>query len=1065
MGERRTAPWLCDENGNPLDERQIELAMTDDANLIVNAGPGSGKTRVLVAHYLDLLMRYSDWDIESVVAVTFTEKAAAEMKERISRVLLRARREVSLPKWLNRIDEILEHLAEAPIGTIHSFCARLLRRFALEAGVDPSFRILDELEAQTLKTKVCRQWLWSKLSGTSDPNSSDAQKVVECWGFEEAVKLLAKMLNLRLLAEHLRSKCKPILHRVGEMEEPELALEQCYEHVAAAYDAEKAKINALDYDDLLLLVWKLLKGNEQVRQRVRQTYKRILVDELQDSDRIQVEILSLICGWGENEHSGVLFFGVGDSQQSIYGFRNADVSVFNELWNWAKNRFGWRRESLDKNYRSVSPLVELTNYAFERIFKVSESPNEVEQKVRMPLQPMQAVRGGSDDTAPIEFAFFKIKGRPSKWQKLRLEADWIARRILELRKDGIAYRDIALLLRELVNASAFEDALRRYGIPYHIITGYGFFETTEARDLLNFLQVLAEPDNDLALACWLRSPMVGVSDETLFAIFGNSTDAANWLRWGDYSEGTEIPLPNSERKKLEFARNLLKEAQKRVDRISIRELLEWIIGETGYEAIAAALPHGRQRLANIRKFVRMAQQLSEDMKLNLRGLTRYAKALLEGEVRVGEPPLAGATADAVQVMTIHAAKGLEFPVVIVPMLGEVSEPDRTRENLIATPEIGLAVRLRDELGEGRRTERFDAVDEVRQIRERAELERLLFVAWTRAKDKLILVGTESESNPRRQSEQGRWRNWLQLVADTLQVPIGEKRDEPIQVAGSIPVRLAGETIELADLSRKIGGLDVADIEAVKWLKCPETIPSSDELPEPPNFDLHLAEPSVFRLSVTDLIESEPEPQRTFPSHTLTELSPVEAGLIVHHCLQRGLTSPSDEQIRWLAQTVGADPDAALSDAEVLRWFVANACKSAAWRYAETALQKWRELDFLIRLTPSDGHPPIELIGRWDLLVKGDEWLVVDFKTDKVASLEDAKSRVDNRYLTQAKAYALAVHRVFGAESVRVVFVFVNSSEPHEVELRFASSDWEKIAEALCQKSIRYIEAQRTLSRF
>ncbi|MCX7642696.1 MAG: UvrD-helicase domain-containing protein [Armatimonadetes bacterium] len=1063
MGERRTVPWLCDENGNPLDERQIELAMFDDANLIVNAGPGSGKTRVLVAHYLELLMRHISWDVESVVAITFTEKAAAEMKERISRVLLRSRQEVSCLEWSHRVEEILEHLPEAPIGTIHSFCARLLRKFALEAGVDPSFRILDELEAQTLRTEVCKRWLWSKLSDTSDPIALDAQKVVGHWGFNRAVELLEGMLKTRLLIEHRKEKGEPILHRVGELEEPELALERCYECVAKAYDDEKTSINALDYDDLLLRTWKLLKTNEEVRNRIRQTYRRILVDELQDTDRVQVEILSLICGWDSDKPKEVKFFGVGDSQQSIYGFRNADVSVFNELWNQAKSRFGWRRESLDKNYRSVPALVELTNYAFERIFRVSESPEEVEQRVRMPLQPMKAVRK-SDISTPIEFAFFKIKGNPSKWRKLRLEAEWIAKRICELHECGISYSDIALLLRDLVNASAFEDALRRYGIPYHIITGYGFFETMEARDLLNFLRVLAEPDNDLALAAWLRSPMVGVMDETLFAIFGTNSNALLWLRGILTDDDLELPLPDSEREKLKRARTLLKESQERVDKVSIRELLEWVIRETSYDVIVAALPHGKQRLANIRKFVRMAQQLSEDMKLNVRGLTRYAQALVEGEVRIGEPPLAGAKAEAVQIMTIHAAKGLEFPVVILPMLGEVSKPGGTKESIIATPEVGLAVRLRDESGEGRRTERFEAVDKVRQIRETAELERLLFVAWTRAKDRLILVGTQSENSQQKQKTQKQWGTWLQLVADTLQVPIGEKRDEPFPIAGKIPVLLMGETVKETDLPQKIGKPAVSDTEAAKWLEHPATIPKV-ELPEPIDLDLPSREPSVLKLNVTDLVEFELEAMQTRSSPTLTELSPIEAGLIVHQCLQRGLTSLSDKQILWLAQTVGADPNAALRDAETLSKFLANAYKSDAWRYAESAPKKWRELDFRIWIDPKGEHPPIELAGRLDLLVMGDEWLVVDFKTDRVASFEEAKSRVDNQYLTQAQAYALAVHLVFGAESVKVAFVFVNSSEPFEVKLEFKSEDWEDIAESLRLKSLCYVsKSQQTLSK-
>jgi len=1047
MCEQKTVPWLCDEEGNPLDEYQKELAVSDDANLIINAGPGSGKTRVLVAHYLHLLMTREDWDIESVVAITFTEKAATEMKERISRVLLRTRRVAQLPQWRDRASEILEHLPEAPIGTIHSFCARLLRRFALDAGVDPSFRILDELEAQTLRGRVCERWLWQNISSQL-PRSEDAQKVVGHWGFSRAAELLSKMLELRSLIEYRKAKCEPIICRVGELTDAEEALERCYEEVAKAYDDEKAQINALDYDDLLLRTWKLLRDNETVRRQIRAMHRRILVDELQDTDRVQVEILRLICGWDEEEPTGILFFGVGDSQQSIYGFRNADVSVFNELWTKAETQRGWRRARLDKNYRSVPSIVELTNHAFERIFTVSEKANEVEQRVRMSLQRMKPVRPEPENSSPIEFAFFKVAGKVNKWQKLRLEAEWIAKRISELHKEGFAYKDIALLLRELVNSTVYEDALRRHGIPYHIITGYGFFETMEARDLLSFLQVLSEPDNDVALASWLRSPMIGVSDETLFWVFGQSSSLS-----GNPLENIPNDLPDSEQEKLQRAKKLLNEAKGKADILSVRELLEWIIRETSYDAIAAALPQGRQRLANIRKFVRLAQQLSEDLKLNIRGLTRYAKALLEGEVRIGEPPLAGATADAVQVMTIHAAKGLEFPVVIVPMLGEVNAPESSREILVATPDKGLGVRLYDEAGESldrkkdERMKRFAAVDDVRKIRERAESERLLFVAWTRAKDKLILVGTESEGQGRRigqRSQQGGWANWLQLVADTLQVPVGERRDEPFNVDG-VSVWLKGETMSADEARRKGKEFSQTETEAVKWLHEPDSIPSL----EAPKLDLPDLKPSVLRLSVTDLVEKDGQakPKATVGEQTLL---PQEAGLIVHYCLQRQITSPTNEQIKWIALTVGADANAALARASDLRRFVENAAKSSAWQQAQKAYDRWHELDFRIWL---DGEPPVELAGRWDLIAKGDEWLVVDFKTDLVDTAEKAKQLFDERYFVQAQAYALAAHKVFSADFVKVVFVFVNSDRPHEVALSFTHEDWAGIAESLRQKAL------------
>lgn len=1056
MRDRRTVPWLQDEKGEELDEMQIELAITDDANLIINAGPGSGKTRVLVAHYLDLLMKHENWDIDAVVAITFTEKAAAEMKERITRILLNTRQKAELKKWRDRAAKILEHLPHAPIGTIHSFCARLLRHFALEAGIDPSFRILDELEAQILREKVCEQWLWENLSSRSSQNFEEAQKVVRHWGFERASKLLSKMLTLRPLIEYRKAKGEPIICSIGDLTDEEKALEKCYEGIVKAYDDEKAQINALDYDDLLLRVWKLLRDDEAVRRKIRGIHRRILVDELQDIDRIQAEILRLICGWGEEKPTGVLFFGVGDCQQSIYGFRNADVSVFNELWRETENRLGWKRSRLGKNYRSTPSIVAITNYAFERIFKVSERADAIEQRVRMPLQPMEPVRSETGSLPHVELAFFKVPEGTNKWLKLRVEGDWIGQRIRELKESGFAYKDIAVLLRDLVNSSVYQDALRFYGIPYHIITGYGFFETMEARDLLSFLQVLSEPDNDVALASWLRSPMVGVSDETLFWIFAKNRSPSDGF-WGTDLESS--PLPSSEREKLKRAKELLGEAKAKVDQIGIRELLEWVIKETNYETLVAALPQGRQRLANIRKFVRMAQQINEDLNLNVRGLTRYAQTLLESEVRVGEPPLAGATADAVQVMTIHAAKGLEFPVVIVPMLGEVSIEGKSPDILVAAPDKGIGVRLYDESGNSldrgdERMKRFSAVDDVRKVREIAELERLLFVAWTRAKDKLILVGTESGKGKQQKSVSERWENWLQLVADTLQVPIGEKLDKPLSVNG-VAVWLKGRTVseaELTEIARREREVELERIEAAKWLYDPKLIPNL----EAPNFDLPPLKPTVLRLSVTNLIEKQQSSRASGRSRERA-LMPQEAGLIVHYCLQRQIWSPTDEQIRWIASAVGADIDAVSEKVSELKRLVGNAVKSLAWDQALKAVRRWHELDFRIRL---DGDPPVELSGRWDLVAQSDEWLVVDFKTDMIGGAEEAKQIVEEVYIIQAQAYALAAHKVFNADPVRVVFVFVNSAHPLEINLRFSGEDWLKLSENLRSKALHFAALYR-----
>ncbi|MCX7777060.1 MAG: hypothetical protein N2381_03240 [Armatimonadetes bacterium] len=179
------------------------------------------------------------------------------------------------------------------------------------------------------------------------------------------------------------------------------------------------------------------------------------------------------------------------------------MSVFNELWEHAQKTCGWRAEQLSVNYRSIKPLVDLANHTFEHIFVASGKDDVLLQRIQTQLQKMTANREKTSDEPYVELAIFRPKNAQSKWQRLRVEADWIAQRILELTKNGVRQNEIAVLLRELVNASVYEDALRRNGIPYLIIAGYGFFGTMEARDLLTFCK--SSPNPMMKLRGWLGS--------------------------------------------------------------------------------------------------------------------------------------------------------------------------------------------------------------------------------------------------------------------------------------------------------------------------------------------------------------------------------------------------------------------------------------------------------------------------------------------------------------------------------------------------------------------------------
>jgi hypothetical protein len=231
---------------------------------------------------------------------------------------------------------------------------------------------------------------------------------------------------------------------------------------------------------------------------------------------------------------------------------------------------------------------------------------------------------------------------------------------------------------------------------------------------------------------------------------------------------------------------------------------------------------------------------------------------------------------------------------------------------------------------------------------------------------------------------------------------------------------------------------------VRWLEGCEPVP---DLPYN-SLDLPLAQLPFIRLSVTDLLP----PMAANEKGGGEEQAALELGLVVHALLRYGVVDPDERQLLWVAQTVGADTEKVLQRTEELKSFVKRAKSSQAFQQAQRAQRRWHELEFRFRLA---GEPPIELIGRWDLLAElPDRWLVVDFKTDAVRSLQEAQRRFEEGYVWQALAYAFAAHRVFGASSVEVAFLFVALDEPNAVRCVFNEADWAELETRLRQRALK-----------
>ncbi|MEM4408812.1 MAG: UvrD-helicase domain-containing protein, partial [Candidatus Caldarchaeum sp.] len=578
-----TPLWLCDENGNPLDEGQKKLAVSVGQNLLIVAGPGSGKTRVLVSHYLHLLMERRDWDVHNIAAITFTEKAAAEMKTRVQKILLNVVQKSHDQQDRERARYLLDSLGHAQVQTIHSFCADLLRQHALQLGLDPSFTGLDETAANLLKSEVTDSFLIKVLDDSFDPLHDAVRFIVENWSYEKTSRILQHLLKIRAYLHSVGSD-GDLRIIVDELDRPGVRdyWKQCYTAVERHYDQEKWRRNCLDFDDLLIKTWNLLQ-DDGVRDRIRSQYRYILVDELQDVDALQMEIIKSLCGWDEGR---VSFFGVGDPMQSIYRFRGAMVEKLRSL----EEEFRQRRWAcqMKRNYRSSDKIVRFLNYLFSRLFQE-----------RAEVVGQTAVR--SDRLSP-PVTITVYRGTKSRTEVLRREAWAIAQTIRKIVSGNSSedrrthFRDIAVLLRDTRHINVLTDVFREAAIPYHVLSGYGFFETQEIKDLITFLEAISEPDNDLAAAAFLRSPFVGISDPTLLLL--RQKGLLNWqavVGTEEWKSEQLSEISSAEAKRLNWGKYLLREGAKRLDQGAVR-VLEWLLEETEYEAILTALPHGKQAL-------------------------------------------------------------------------------------------------------------------------------------------------------------------------------------------------------------------------------------------------------------------------------------------------------------------------------------------------------------------------------------------------------------------------------------------------------------------------------------
>ncbi|MCU0480913.1 MAG: UvrD-helicase domain-containing protein [Anaerolineae bacterium] len=833
-------------------------------NVIVSAGAGSGKTHVLVERYLALLEANPDWHLNHIVAITFTRKAAEEMRDRVRMKLeaqyLQARKKGD-SDWADRWAGWLSEIDGAQIDTIHGLCANLLRANFAEAGLDPDFAVLDEVEA-TLYLEQAVQTVLEAISEENPPapelrlfadygefavrniltNASllsagiqpltdldgayeeliaifvrqfigkAKQAGVYQWGdtderwellidrldrlestpsIDEALTYLDDIAGLgfrkkvsdpttKKILMDLRDFAKYLMEKLAEIQisttittnaqtiEP--LWQSMIHRVKTAYETIKTEQTALDFDDLEGRTFALLQ-NEAIITRYRgKEILHLMVDEFQDTNPIQWGIIEALGGGDKTK----MTFLVGDDKQSIYGFRGADVSVFTTVKERIVSADG-ENPALTISFRTQSRLIDWFNRLFGTLLQRDEKLPTLIRNFQVSYgDPMQAKRPSEHDYPPVRLLLINNHTADKPNDKLdpdtrrAWEAENIAAEIQRLISEKtpvwdkekkayrpVEYHDIAILFKRMTHIGVYESAFKQAGLPFVTVAGKGYYDRQEVWDIINLLQAVYNPYDELALVSALRSPLFAISDDGLLALrLLSGEDARLWDTLAQHDDGR---IPTIDQPRLASAYHLISELRAQLGRRSLADLLRLAIDQTHYLAILSGLPDGDRRRGNIEKLI---QKATEYHTLSLGEFVLYWRNLNEKEIREGEAPIE--VGNALTLMTIHASKGLEYPVVFIPdaQSKEMSEKSPVIYEAGGTFACKIVMD-----GEAFKPFAYEWVSFLNTERAKAESLRLLYVATTRAGDYLYISGMVSAKKDGGLSYGG----WLKSVIETLHI--------------------------------------------------------------------------------------------------------------------------------------------------------------------------------------------------------------------------------------------------------------------------------------------------------
>lgn len=1157
-----------DANGRPRLTDQQRLALqTRDVSVALSAGAGCGKTFVLTERFLRALEPASErqrttsrWG--QIVAITFTERAAREMRDRIRRGC-HQRLAIATADEAAAWTELLREVDAARISTIHSFCGALLRAHAVEAGLDPHFVVLDQTQSATLLSEAVDDVLRRLLAGRdrrvldlavafdlrglrgrimdllSERTKIDfaawrdttPQQVVENWlaflrdvvapAAARRVAHSADAVTVRQILEEnepshatmqeRRALLLDLLPRLADSTRPQDDLAEVLSHarvqgggtkkawpseevytqfkdaaaslrdlvkqqlnrlnlesesaaeaarlgldllgiahdVAQHYEQRKRELDSLDFDDLLIRARDLLAHPDHgpLRAQVASQIHLVLVDEFQDTDRVQVELVEAVCG-DALEHGKLLF--VGDFKQSIYRFRGAEPEVFQQL----RRRIPPAgRLPLTRNFRSQPAILHFVNALFCDVFQPDYEPLEPHREQLTPEPAVEFLWAPSDAD----------EKEPAEVRRQR-EAEWIARRLRQLLDsreplivdtDGDAegasalrpleLGDIAILFRALSNVELYEAALRRYGIDYYLVGGHAFYTQQEVFDLLNLLRALASPADEVSLLGVLRSPFFSLADETLFWLAQHPGGLAGGLfarQQPDVHDAEQSQRAQSAAKTLRALRNLK-------DRVPIASLIQEALALTGYDAVLLSEFLGERKLANLRKLIDQARGFDRNVALTLADFIGQLADFVADQPKEALAATQAESANVVRLMTIHQAKGLEFPLVVVP---DVDRPRNASHSAAAfDPRLGPLVKAPQR--EGSSAAGHDLYTIIEEEADEAELLRLFYVVTTRARDCLILSGGVQEIGSTHSP-------WTRLLAERFDLATGEflaslppgyvkpqvkvTTEQPLAEQGRGARRRSVSFNKLQPAAERSAASGSARIPAEV-----AAVPADLSARRQYSFSrlsgaLHAVAPPV----VLDQ-ESGAKP---------SSIDPRSLGTLVHEVLAEipfGQPVDVPALVERLApqQAVAGASHAEQSDeiGEATRLVEAFLNSPRAGELARAA-GRFAELEFLLAWPPDD---PVDggryLQGFIDCLYQdaAGHWHIVDFKTNQVS--KKSLAAVAAPYELQLLVYSLAVEHHSGTPPASATLHFLRGG------LEYAFSPSAKSRQQLIDEVTRRME--------